>query len=216
MSYLLLAGAAAAEPPAATISGTSPDGLGTWSVHYQRFDDDGTPAAEAINGHIDAEANRQVTQATWDGSTRRPWTFDAAGTMNVRAVTVAEVFTGSYNTDEPHMPMDTLGSVVCDRRSGNIITWDDLFADKTAGLSRLGELTAAQLAAVASPTELRSWRRQGQFAPVDINFRYWMPTDAGIELHFPSVRFGPGRTVMTIPWAEVRDQIDSEYLAITR
>lgn len=210
----IVAGVARAVPAETTISGSSPDGLGTWTVHYQRLDDGDSPLAQVINDHIDAEAHREVTQATWDGSTRRPWTFDATGTIDVRATTVSEVFVGSYNTAEPHMPMQTVGTVVCDARDGSVITWDRLFADKTAGLSRLGERTEAQLAAVASPTQLRDWRRSGQFAPVDVNFKYWVPTPEGLALQIPEVQFGRGLMVITVPWAEVQDLIAPEFAAI--
>lgn len=214
LSGIIPAGPAGAEPTAAMISGTSPDGLGTWAVHYQRLNPDDSPAAQAINERIDAEAQREVTQATWDGSTRRPWTFDAAGTISVRATTVSEVFIGSYDTAEPHMPMHTVGSVVCDTRSGDIITWDNLFRDKTAGLSRLGERVEAHMATTASPTQLRDWRRAGQFAPVDVNFKHWIPTRQGVELHFPEVQYGRGLKVMTVPWTEVEDLIAPEFAAI--
>lgn len=208
------AAVARAEPAEALISGASPDGLGTWTVHYQRLGAGDSPTSEAINGHIDTEANREVTQATWDGSTRRPWTFDAQGTLHVRATTVSEVFVGSYNTAEPHMPMQTVGTVVCDTRTGEIITWDNLFRDKTAGLTRLGERVAAHLTPVASPAELRDWRRSGQFAPVDINFRHWIPTRDGVEFHFPDLQFGRGLKTITIPWAEVDDLIAPEFVSI--
>lgn len=215
LSSPVLSGVVRASPVAAMISGVSPDGLGTWAVHYQRLDAADSASMQAINEHIDAEANREVTQATWDGSTRRPWTFDATGTMNVRATTVSEVFIGSYNTAEPHMPMQTVGSVVCDTRSGDIITWDNLFRDKTAGLVRLGDLVAAQLATAASPTELRDWRRAGQFAPVDINFKHWIPTHDGVEFHFPPGQFGPGIRIVTVPWSAIDDQIAPEFGSIT-
>jgi hypothetical protein len=208
------AAVARAETAEAVISGASPDGLGTWTVHYQRLGAGESPTSEAINDHIDAEANREVTQATWDGSTRRPWTFDAKGTLHVRATTVSEVFVGSYNTAEPHMPMQTVGTVVCDTRTGDIITWDNLFRDQTAGLTRLGERVEARLTPVASPAELRDWRRAGQFAPVDINFRRWIPTRDGIEFHFADVQFGRGLKVITIPWAEIDDLIAPEFASI--
>ncbi|MGA5544562.1 DUF3298 domain-containing protein [Mycobacterium sp. NPDC051198] len=209
--------AAGAEPAGNTdalISGKSPDGLGTWTVHYQHFD--GTsPVASIINDRIDDEANREVQQATWNGSTRRPWTFDATGTMNVRPTTVSEIFVGQYNTDEPNMPMQSLGSVVCDSRSGAVITWDNLFQDKTSGLIRLSAEVEARLAPTASPNELRDWRRSGQFAPIDVNFKYWVATPQGIELHFPPLQFGGGLKIVTVPWASMSDQITPEFAAIT-
>ncbi|ORW09179.1 hypothetical protein AWC16_17540 [Mycolicibacter longobardus] len=215
LSSTVVTGVARAEPAPAAISGTSPDGLGTWSVQYQRLHPGQAQAAEVINDQIDAAAMREVTQATWDGSTRRPWTFDATGTINVRAATVSEVFRGTYNTAEPHMPMHTVGSIVCDAASGVIITWDNLFHDKTAGLQRLGDQLEATLAAQASPTQVRDWKRAGKFAPVDINFKSWIPTREGVQLHFPELQFGPGHTVVAVPWAAVREQIVPEFLSIT-
>lgn len=195
-------------------SGNSPDQLGTWTVHYQRVDGGDPMLADQINDHLDAEANREVQQATWDGSTKRPWTFDADGTLHVGPMTVSEVFVGQYNTDEPHVPIRSVASIVCDSRSGAPITWDNLFVDKQAGLTRLGDATAAALAAVAQPDHVRDWRRQGQFAPVDINFKAWIPTAQGIELHFPEFQFGGGLKVVTVPWTTLADQIRPEFTPI--
>jgi hypothetical protein len=171
-------------------------------------------AGDAINDRIDAEANREVQQATWDGSTKRPWTYDAAGNLYFRPMTVSEIFTGEYNTAEPNMPIKMVATVVCDSRSGVPITWDNLFTDKTAGLTRLGDQTAASLAAVAPPSYTRDWRRGGQFAPVDINFKSWIPTAEGIELHFPEFQFGRGLKVVTVPWAKVADLVAPEFRPI--
>ena len=197
------------------ISGNSPDQLGTWTVHYQRVDGGDPVVADQINDRLDAEANREVQQATWDGSKKRPWTFDADGTLHVGAMTVSEVFVGQYNTDEQHMPIQSVASIVCDSRSGVPITWDNLFVDKQAGLTRLGDATAAALVDVAPPDHVRDWRRQGQFAPVDINVKAWIPTASGIELHFPEFQFGGGLKVVTVPWATVTDQISPEFTRIT-
>jgi hypothetical protein len=196
------------------ISGNSPDQLGTWTVHYQRVDGGDPVLAGQINDRLDTEATREVQQATWDGSTRRPWTFDADGTLHVVPMTVSEVFVGQYNTNEPHMPIQSVASIVCDSRSGVPITWDNLFVDKQAGLTRLGDATAAALADVAPPDHVRDWRRQGQFAPVDINFKAWIPTASGIELHFPEFQFGGGLKVVTVSWATVADQIRPEFTPI--
>jgi hypothetical protein len=196
------------------ISGTSPDQLGTWTVHYQRVDGGDPVLAGQINDRLDAEANREVQQATWDGSTRRPWTFDADGTLHAGPMTVSEVFVGQYNTNEPRMPIQSVASIVCDSRSGVPITWDNLFVDKAAGLTRLGDATAAALSDVAPPDNIRDWRRQGQFAPVDINFKAWIPTASGIELHYPEFQFGGGLKVVTVPWARLADQIRPEFTPI--
>jgi hypothetical protein len=214
---------AAAEPIAhaaeflavpSVISGNSPDQLGTWTVHYQRVDGGDPLVADQINDQLDAEANREVQQATWDGSKKRPWTFDADGTLHAGSTTVSEVFVGQYDTDEQHMPIQSVASVVCDTRSAVPVTWDNLFVDKQAGLTRLGDATEAALADVAPPDHVRDWRRQGQFAPVDVNFKAWIPTAQGIELHFPEFQFGGALKVVTVPWATVTDQIRPEFTPI--
>lgn len=209
-----IAYAAGFAPVPSVISGNSPDQLGVWTVHYQRVTGGDEAMTGQLNDHLDAEANREVQQATWDGSTKHPWTFDSNGTLHVGAMTVAELFVGQYNTNEPHMPVQSVYSVVCDSRSGSIITWGNLFVDKQAGLSRLGEATEAALAAVAPPDRVRDWRRQGQFAPVDINFKAWIPTAQGIELHFPEYQYGAGLKAVTVPWAKVADLIAPDFAPI--
>jgi ABC-type amino acid transport substrate-binding protein len=54
------------------IAGTSPDGAGDWSVHYQRLDGGDPDIAAAIDDGLDAEADREVRQSTWDASKTRP------------------------------------------------------------------------------------------------------------------------------------------------
>jgi hypothetical protein len=201
-------------PVPGLVAGNSPDGLGTWSVHYQRIEGANPDVAAAVNDGIDAEAMRQVQQATWDASTKRPWTFHATGTAYVRPITVSELFIGEYDTDEPNMPVQTVASVVFDSRSGIRITWDNLFRDKDAGLARLSEQAAAILPTVYSTPHPGDWRRGGALAPIDINFKFWIPTATGIELHFPDYRFGRGSKVITVPWANVQDLIAPEFLPI--
>jgi hypothetical protein len=196
------------------ITGTSPDGLGTWSVHYQRIDGGNPDTAAAINEGIDAEAMRQVQHQTWDASTKHHWTFDATGTASIRPVTVSELFLGQYDTDEPNMPLPTVATVVLDNRSGILITWDNLFRDKSAGLTRLSEQSAAILPTVYAPPHPGEWQRGGALAPLDINFKNWIPTARGIELHFPDYQFGRGPKVITVPWAKVEDLIAPEFQPI--
>jgi hypothetical protein len=209
----------AAEPGLAAvpgeISGKSPDGLGTWAVHYQRVSGGNPDVAATISGHMDNEANREVQQATWDGSTRRPWNFDAAGSVSVRPMTVSEVFVSEYNVNEPHMPMKSVATIVCDSRSGELITLDNLFTDKVAGMTRLSEQTEASLAGVAAPDDLRAWKRNGLLAPVTVNFKNWVPTAKGMELHFPDMQFGRGLKAVTVPWSAVSDLIAPEFAPIS-
>lgn len=199
----------------ATISGTSPDGLGAWTVNYQRVAGGDPALTTAINDIIDAKAMEGVQRATWDGSTKRPWTYDADGKLFFGPITVSELFTSQYNTAEPNMPMQSVAGVVCDRRSGAPITWENVFVDKRAGLSRLGDVTAETMTAAAPPDRVRDWRRQGAFAPLDINFKAWTPSPGGIDLHFPEFQFGRGLKVVTVPWAKLADLVRPEFANLT-
>lgn len=204
---------ARAEPVAAEIAGTSPDGLGNWAIEYQHVVVGG-PVAAAINDGIDAEAQRQVQQQTWGASTKRPWTFSATGTVSTGAITVAELFVGQYNTAEPTMPIQTVATAVFDSRSGVPITWDNLFRDTNAGLTRLAEQSAVILPTVYTEPHPGLWNHSGALAPLDINFKYWIPAALGIELHFPDYQFGRGLKVITVPWAAVADLIAPEFAPI--
>jgi hypothetical protein len=113
------------------------------------------------------------------------------------------------------MPIETVAAVVFDNRSGTSITWDNLFRDESAGLSRLSERAAAILPTVYAEPHPGYWRTSGAFAPLDINFNYWIPTEQGIELHFPDYQFGRGLKVITVPWAQVADLIAPEFQPIT-
>ena len=79
----------------------------------------------------------------------------------------------------------------------------------------LPEEPTVAVASVASPTELRTWRRSGQFAPVDVNFKYWIPTREGVALQIPEVQFGRGLKVVIVPWSAISDLIAPEFLPIT-
>jgi hypothetical protein len=107
-----------------------------------------------------------------------------------------------------------VAAVVFDSRSGTPITWDNLFRDKSAGLGRLSERSEAILPTVYAEPHPGYWRTGGAFAPLDINFKYWIPTEQGIELHFPDYQFGRGLKVITVPWAKVADLIAPEFLPI--
>lgn len=216
------AGVAGADPEGggyrtvpASIAGTSPDGLGTWSVQYQRIEGGDPNVAAAINGIIDAEARGQV--ATYEPSATKTnvWTFHSTGVPYFRPITISEVFTGEYNTDMPNMPFHAVATRVFDSRSGVLITWDNLFTDKRAGLARLSEQTQAILPTVyAAPRQTGVWQFGSEVAPIDVNFKYWIPTAEGIELHFPDYQFGRGVAVITVPWGAVADLINPVFAPI--
>ena len=195
-------------------AGRSWNGLGDWEVRYQRVEGGDPDVIAAINDGIDAAASEHEKSIEWRPSTTHHWTFTATGTLYIRPNTVSELFTGEYNTDLPNMPFHTISSRVYDSRNGTPITWDNLFQDKGVGLTRLSEQTAAILPTAYPPPQPDAWKSASGMAPVADNFKYWIPTDAGIELHFPDYQFGRGLKVITVPWARVHDLIAPQFFAI--
>ncbi|WP_286134992.1 RsiV family protein [Mycobacterium sp. UM_Kg1] len=198
----------------AAIAGQSPDRLGVWEVQYQRLAGGDANVVEAINAVIDAEARGQV--ATYEPSATKtmPWSFNSTGTLSFRPITVSALFLGEYDTEMPNMPFHAVATRVFDKRSGILITWDNLFVDKAAGLARLAEATKQILPTRYAPPR-QGWQFGNEVAPIDLNFKYWIPTADGIELHFPDYQFGRGLPVITVPWPRVAELIAPEFAAIT-
>ena len=199
---------------AASIAGVSPDGLGTWTVDYHRIEGGDPAVAAAINQVIDAEARGQVATYEPSATKTQPWVFHSTGVPSFRPITISEVFTGEYNTDMPNMPFYAVATRVFDSRSGALITWDNLFTDKRAGLARLSEQTQAIIPTVYAAPRPGVWQFGNEVAPIDINFKYWIPTADGIELHFPDYQFGRGLAVITVPWNAVADLINPVFAPI--
>lgn len=201
---------------AESIVGTSPDSLGDWDIRYERVGGGNPVIADAITGVIDAEARGQVATYEPSATKTNPWTLNIGGRVIKRPVTISTLFTGQYNTDQPNMPIHTVATRVFDCRSGILIDWDNLFTDKNAGLARLSEQTKRIIPTVYEPPARPGiWQFGSEIAPVEANYRYWIPTADGIELHFPDWQFGRGLPVITVGWTAVRDLIAPEFQAIT-
>lgn len=199
------------------VGGSSPNGLGEWTVDYEKLAGGDPAVAEAINRILDDEANGQVWLYAASASKTSPWTFHTHGTLLFRPMTVSALFTGQYNAvDLPNMPVDAVATRVFDSRSGIQIVWDNLFVDKHAGLARLSDLTAKILPATYPTPPVGGWAEYGaSLAPLERNYKFWIPTDNGIELHFTDRQFGRGLRVITIPWSAVSDLIAPAFAAIT-
>lgn len=200
----------------ARLLGTSPNGLGSWTVDYEKIAGGDPSITDPINQILDDEAGGQVATYVASSSHSTPWTFHTQGRLLFRPITVAELFVGEYNAFElPNMPFQTVATRVFDARSGIQIVWENLFVDKQAGLARLSELTKKILPS-AYPAPLGGWAEYGPgMAPLERNFRAWIPTAAGIELHFPDYQFGRGLHVITVPWSAVIDLIAPAFVPIT-
>lgn len=200
----------------ARLAGTSPNDLGTWTVDYERLAGGDAAVTDPINQILDDEAAGQVATYVASSSHNTAWTFHTQGRLLFRPVTISALFLGEYNAFElPNMPFQTVATRVFDARSGIQIVWENLFADKQAGLVRLSEQTK-KILPTAYPAPLGGWAEYGpNMAPLERNFRAWVPTTAGIELHFPDRQFGRGLHVITVPWSAVIDLIAPNFVPIT-
>ncbi len=198
-------------------SGVSPQGPGEWTVHYEKLAGGDPAVTDAINRILDDEADGQVWLFAASASKSSPWTFKTQGRLQFRPLTISELWQGQYSAVElPNMPVDTVATRVFDARSGIQIVWSNLFVDEQAGLNRLGELTKEILPATYPTPPLGGWGEYyAGWAPVERNFRFWIPTDAGIEMYFPEGQFGREVRSITIPWSGVIDLIAPEFTPIT-
>ncbi|MGV0852408.1 DUF3298 domain-containing protein [Mycolicibacterium phlei] len=198
-------------------AGTSPQGPGEWTVAYEKLAGGDPAVTDAINRILDDEADGQVWLFAASASKSSPWTFRTQGRLQFRPLTIAELWQGRYHTVElPNMPVDTVATRVFDARSGIQIVWSNMFVDEQAGLARLGELTSAILPATYPDPPLGGWGEYyAGWAPIERNFRFWIPTEAGIQLFFPEGQFGREVRTITIPWSGVIDLIAPEFAAIT-
>lgn len=200
------------------VEGRSPiNNLGDWVVNYERLGGGDPAITDAINRILDDEAGGQVWLYAASASKSSPWTFRTQGRLLFRPVTISALFLGQYNAVElPNMPVDTVATRVFDSRSGIQIVWDNLFIDKQAGLNRLSDLTKQILPAAYPNPPVGGWAEYGSsMAPIERNFKFWIPTAEGIELHFPEGQFGRELRVITLPWNGVRDVIAPVFLPIT-
>jgi hypothetical protein len=198
-------------------AGVSPNGLGDWTVNYEKVAGGSPAIMDPINRILDDEANGQVWLYAASASKTSPWTFRSQGTLLFRPMTISALFTGQYNAIElPNMPVEAVATRVFDSRSGIQIVWENLFVDRQAGLARLSELTKKILPAAYPTPPLGGWAEYGVgMAPLERNFRFWIPTADGIELHFPEGQFGREVRSITVPWPAVIDLIAPEFQPIT-
>ncbi|WP_197507730.1 DUF3298 domain-containing protein [Mycobacterium sp. ACS4331] len=198
-------------------AGVSPNGLGDWTVNYEKVAGGDPAIADAINRILDDEANGQVWLYAASASKTSPWTFHTQGRLLFRPMTISALFLGQYNAvNLPNMPVDAVATRVFDSRSGIQIVWDNLFVDRQAGLVRLSELTKQILPAAYPTPPLGGWAEYSpSMAPIERNFRFWIPTADGIELHFTEGQFGREARTITLPWAGLKDLIAPEFAGIT-
>lgn len=179
--------------------GATPDGSGKWALVVDVVSGGDDRVADALNRAVQASASQQLESFKRDAGSDGTWSFDTDPTLHFGGASIAELITGTYMRAGAAHPLLSTGTVVIDSRSATPITLGDLFTDKDAGLEQLSEQSKLLLPAVLSiPAPMGD---EPGNAPTEANFANWIPTPAGMEIHFADYQFGHGRPMITVPWA---------------
>lgn len=182
--------------------GAADNNAKTWTISVDLISDGEPQVTQAFNNAVQALAKKQL-DSYQHGDTVSSWDFQTTPTIYFGGASIAELIQGVFMGKGAAHPLNTIGTVVIDSRSGKPITLTDLFTDKQAGLNRLSEQTKKIF-----PTEYENsvlLENAPGVAPKDENFANWIPTPAGLELHFADYQFGHGTPQITVPWSALDD-----------
>ncbi|MFC9786629.1 RsiV family protein [Rhodococcus sp. NPDC127528] len=165
--------------------------------------------APAVAGEFN-ESVRAALQDQIDGSPGERFTLEGRNESTVARIgarVLAGLLVTSWNADPPGAhPTPLVATVVIDADNAQPITLGALFPDLPAGLRRLSDESARLLPATAAGP---GFDRSG-IEPTEANFANWIPTPAGMEIHFADYQVGPhaaGLVVVTVPWDRLDDVI---------
>jgi len=195
------------------ITGATPDNRGHWSAQIGQLSGGDTGVRNAFNKASDASARGQIDQIRAAASPDVEWSFESKSTVTFRAAAIAEVVEGVYYAKGAAHGSNSVSTVVIDSRSAEPVTLAGLFSNEQAGLNRLSEQTKLIFPqAYGGPAPMPD--EQGN-KPIPENFANWIPTPAGMELHFTDYQFGHGLPVITVPWSALTDVLAPDSIALT-
>lgn len=180
------------------------DGKGRWTLVVNTISGGDAKVADVFNRAVQASVQGQLDPVKRDADPDGTWSFDTDPTIFFGAASVSELITGLYNHVPSAHPVNYVSTVVIDSRSATPITLKELFSDEQAGLNRLSQQTKLLLPAVMGTGETPMPAEPGN-EPVEANFANWIPTPAGLEIHFADYQFAHGLLVLTVPWSALDD-----------
>lgn len=183
-----------------TAGDATADGKGRWTLAVDTITGGDPRVAGAFNNAVHASASGQLEPVKRDADPDGTWTFETQPQIFFGGASVSELINGLYVHVPSAHPTSSISTVVIDSRSAKPITLADLFTDKQAGLDRLSEQTKALLPGVTGvgPTPMPD---EPGNAPTEANFANWIPTPAGLEIHFADYQFFHGTPTITVPWS---------------
>jgi hypothetical protein len=204
-----------------TADGASPDGHGHWHTRTARLvgdnDRTGDPMVIAAFNHASIAATQGlIDQARTEAADGARWTDEITPAVSFRPSAVSNVLVGVYYAVRGAHPVDYVATTVIDSRTAHPITLRNLFRDESAGLQRLSEQTKRIWPTVYGHGDTSPMPDLSGNEPREQNFANWIPTGAGMELHFADYQFGPGPTVITVPWPALIDVLAPDMDVLTR
>ncbi|MCT7368752.1 hypothetical protein A7R75_07070 [Mycolicibacterium llatzerense] len=182
-----------------TVTTTTIDLGDGWHVNVGQLAGGNDAVATVFNAASLASGRTMAAMLDGDEVLRDHATFDSTPTVSFRPTAVSQVLHGAYYHQGGAHPLDYVTTIVIDTRTAAPITLGDLFTDTQAGLNRLSEQTKE-----IWPTVYGGPMGDGPGnAPVEKNFHNWIPTAAGLEIHFEDYQFAHGQPVITVPWSQL-------------
>lgn len=185
-----------------TSSGAAKDG--SWKLVMDTISGGDPRVAEAFNDAVHVAAQRLLDDATRAAKPQGQWTFETSPRIFFTAASISALISGTYNDETAAHPTGSVINVVVDSRSATPITLSELFTDDQAGLNRISEQTKMLLPPAMGATATPMPNIPGN-KPLLENFDSWIPTPAGLEIHFADYQFIQGTPVITVPWAAIDD-----------
>jgi hypothetical protein len=199
------------------IDGATPDGAGRWHALAGQLSGGDPAVADSFNKSSNASAHQQIDQASSDAGGVRGWNFELKSAVTFRPTAIGEVLSGTTYTKGAAHPTDYVSTVVIDSRTAHPITLGDLFIEEQSGLNRLAEQTKITWPKVYGPGGNGGpMPDEPGNRPVAQNFANWIPTAAGMELHFADGQFGHGLPVITVPWPALTDVLAPDMKALAQ
>ncbi|WP_328359195.1 DUF3298 domain-containing protein [Mycobacterium sp. NBC_00419] len=194
--------------------GTTTEGNGRWSLAIDTLSGGDPRVSEAFNDAVHQAAQRLLD----DTAGIRPegqWAFETSPQIRFAAASVSALISGEFSVEGADHPVGSVINVVIDSRSARQITLKELFVDDQEGLNRLSEQTKLLLPPAMGVTATPMPNHPGN-KPLMENFDSWIPTPAGLEIHFADHQFDAGAPVITVPWSAVDDLLAPGMDALRR
>jgi hypothetical protein len=196
------------------IDGATSDAVGHWHAQAGQLSGGDPAVVEAFNKASVASARQQIDQARSEAA-GQSWNFDVKSAVTFRPTAITELLTGVYYADGAAHPINYVSTVVIDSHTAQPITLKDLFVNEQSGLNRLSEQTKAIWPKVYGAGDGPMPDEPGN-RPLEQNFANWIPTPAGVEIHFNDGQLGHGLPVITVPWSALSDVLAPNMIELSR